>query len=150
MKLRHLITSALALILMSACTDGLVDVNVDEIVGTWNATSMVFTSDADSEVSVDLIAEGATLSVVLSAEGTYSLLIQEPGFEPEDEGGTYSVDGAILTLDPNEFEEDDSFETVLNGNSLTLTSSDDEFDFNDDEIEEAASLEVRMSRVLDA
>ena len=149
MKLRHLITSALALILMSACTDGLVDVNVDEIVGTWTATSMVFTSDADADVSVDLIAEGATLSVVLGAEGTYSLVIHEPGFEPEDEGGTYSVDGAILTLDPIEFEENDSFEAVLNGNTLTLTSSDDEFDFDDDEIEDPASLVVTLSRVLE-
>ena len=118
MKLRHLITSALALILMSACTDGLVDVNVDEIVGTWNATSMVFTSDTDSDVFVDLIAEGATLTVVLSAEGTYSLLITEFEGQPVDEGGTYSVDGAILSLDPIEFEENDSFEAVLNGNMV--------------------------------
>ena len=148
MKLRHLITSALALTLMSACTDGLVDVNVDEIVGTWNATEMVFTSDADSEVFVDLIAEGASLSVELGNDGTYQLVILEPGFEPEDEAGTYSVDGAILTLDPIEFPENDLFEAVLNGNSLTLMSSDDEFDFDDDGIEDAASLEVTLARAL--
>ena len=43
MKLKHLTTSALALILIAGCgDDDGVGVEPDDIAGTWTATSMLF------------------------------------------------------------------------------------------------------------
>jgi hypothetical protein len=79
MKLKHLTIPALALTLMGACTDdGATSVEVDDLAGTWTATAMVFTSAADPTTSVDLVPEGATLTLVLGAEGSYSFIYVSP------------------------------------------------------------------------
>ena len=75
MKHRNLTISTLAaLILMSACTEGEgTGVEPDHLAGTWTSTSFVLTSVANPSMSMDLVAEeGAALTLVLGADGTYS------------------------------------------------------------------------------
>ena len=71
MKHKHLTISALALILMSACTEA-TGVEPNDLAGTWTSTSIVFTSVADPTLSVDLATEGATMSLTWNADGTYT------------------------------------------------------------------------------
>jgi len=54
----------MALILMSACSEA-TGVTADDLAGTWTATSMVFTSVANPEQTADVVAEGASLTLVL-------------------------------------------------------------------------------------
>lgn len=144
MNLRHLTTSAMALLVMSACSDS-TGVEPDDLEGTWEATEAVVTSVADDPtVSFDLIAEGGTLTLVLNADGGYVFTTTFPEEEPEIEIGTYSVAGDVLTItavgdDP------ETFTIARNGDTMTLTG-DDDFDFNDDEIEEDATLEITLAR----
>ena len=69
MKLRHLTTSALALIVMAACTDDTsVGVEPDDLAGTWSSTSFILTSAVNPSMSMDLVAEeGALVTLVLGA-----------------------------------------------------------------------------------
>jgi hypothetical protein len=134
----------MALLVMSACSDS-TGVEPDDLEGTWEATEAVVTSVADDPtVSFDLIAEGGTLTLVLNADGGYVFTTTFPEEEPEIEIGTYSVAGDVLTItavgdDP------ETFTIARNGDTMTLTG-DDDFDFNDDEIEEDATLEITLAR----
>ena len=63
MKHRNLINSTLALILMAGCTDatGGTGVEPDDLAGIWTAESIVFTSAENSELTMDVANEGATI-----------------------------------------------------------------------------------------
>ena len=131
MKLRHLITSAMALILMSACTDDATGVLPDDLAGSWAATAIVFTSVEDPTMTADIVDEGATATFVLDADGSYTLTFT---FEEENEleTGTYAVDGDTLTLTPTDAEEDpETWTIVRDGDTMTLTT-DDDFEFEND------------------
>ena len=143
MKLRHLTISGMALILMSACTDatGLEPVDLE---GTWTATSMAFTSVENSELTADLVAEGATLTLVLDVTGEFILTLTKPQVENEVDTGTYLVDGDILMLSDSIEETSDEFTVARDGDTLTLTIPD-EFEFAPDVVE-AATLVITLTR----
>ena len=68
MNKRHLTISALALILMSACSDA-TGVLPEDLAGTWTAASLVFTSVENAELTADLVDEGAGMTLVLGRRG---------------------------------------------------------------------------------
>ena len=132
MKHRNLIISALALILMSACTeDAGTGLAPDDLAGEWTAISFVLTSKTDATMSMDLVKQdGAVVTLVLREDGTYSFSFVSDVEPAEDEAGTYTVAGNILTFfpDPEYLEpNDDDSETVgilRVGDTLTLTMDD--------------------------
>ena len=132
MKLRHMTTSALALILMAACTevtgvdDETTGVEPDELAGTWTSTSMVLTSVADNTLSVDLVAEeGAVATLVLETNGTYTFTFVSDVEATENEAGTYTVSGSTLTIDPTGTKGPETFTVSRTGDTMTLTGDDD-------------------------
>ena len=145
MKLKHLTTSALALILMTGCgdDDGM-GVEPDDIAGTWTATAIVFTQTAAPMESVDLVtAEQATVTLVLGTDETYTFTFASP-MENETETGTFTVSGSTLTLNPTGGDPE-TFTVVRNGDSMTLTGTDT-FEFDEQVGEEAATLVVTLTR----
>ncbi len=149
MKLRHMTTSALALILMAACTEATgVGVEPDELAGTWTASSFILTSVADPNVWIDLVAEeGAQMTLVLGADGTYTFDFTSTVEEAEHEEGTYTVSGNIMTVTPVTPEGLDPEEMgiVRVGDTLTLTM-DDEVVFGPGANSEAAVLVIILTR----
>lgn len=148
MKLRHLTTSALALILISACSDS-TGVEVDDLAGVWTAQSLVFTSVADPQLSVDLVvSEGAAATLTLGEDATYTLVITFTQFpdENENEAGTYVVTGSTLTLSLNGTGSPEPFTIVRDGDTMTLTATDDEFDFDDNGVDEPAIMVITLTR----
>ncbi len=143
MKLRHLTISTLALILMTGCGDDGTGVDADDIAGTWTATSMLFTADADANDTADIIVDDvATLVIVFGADNTYSFTFTFPPQPDENETGTYSVSGNTLTTTPT----GGVAETTTisrNGNTMTLTD-DDDWDFGAGD--EAATLVITLTR----
>ncbi len=132
---------------MGACTDdGVTGVEPDDLAGTWTATAMVFTSAADPTTSVDLVPEGATLTLVLGAEGSYSFIYDSPWEATEDEAGVYEVSGHTLTLSITGTGSPDAWEISRNGDTMTLTDSAEVFDFVDG-VEEDATLVVTLVRL---
>ena len=117
---------------------------VDALVGTWNATSMVFTNKANSSETFDLIANNGSLSLTFTATGQFSGSTTFGG-ETETLSGTFVVQGTnLITTDTGE-SESETIAFTLSGNTLTLTL-DDEFDFDDDGFDEPATLTIILQR----
>ena len=147
MKLKHLTTAAMALILMSACTEGAgVGLEPDDLAGTWVASSMVFTSVANNEMSVDIVtAESDVVTLALGADGTYTFSFVS-SVEVEDESGTYTVSGSTLTINAllPEVLDAESMMISRDGDNMTLTLADF-FEFVDGQ-EEDATLVITLAR----
>lgn len=130
------------LLVGAACSDSLAPADV---AGTWDATSVVFTSVADpSTNSGNVILAGASLSITLGENGSASLTIDD-GSGPDTQTGTFSIDGSDLTLTLNG---DVSTGTIeLNGDTLTVRiNTGAQFDFDNDGTDEDATLVVILTR----
>ena len=113
--------------------------NPDFMVGDWIATSMLLTSKANPEVSVDLTTLGARFSLSVQPSGRYTIIVEGYG-QSSSESGTLTVEGPIVifmrTL-PTPAE--DRAQWQRDGTSVTL-EGDSEFDFNSDLTQEEAML----------
>ena len=127
MKHKHLTISALALILMAACIDaaGGTGVEPDDLAGTWTSTSLILTSVANLSMSMDLVAEeGATMTIVLGADGTYTFTFVSDVEPTENETGSYTVAGNIMTITPTDGLEE-TIVILRDGNTMTMTVDDE-------------------------
>ncbi len=148
--MRTLSTIVLAAVLVVGCSDSTDPGNVseDDLAGVWTATQFLFTSTADPNVTLDMISQGGTFSLTINADGTYS----EAGVfggnprEVENGSGTYVIQGTNLMLTEDEDPEPFTVAFVLSGNTLTLSATDETFDFDEDGVEEAATLEIVLTR----
>jgi len=121
------------------------DVAEEDIVGTWNATEFVFSNFEDPVTDFDVIAMGGDLSIVIRANGTYTLTVSLPFADPEVIDGDWVLNGGVLTLDDGTVDEA-VFEISLSGNTLTLHTEDAEFDFDEDGTDDPAQVDVTLVR----
>lgn len=115
-----------------------------ELTGSWLATKVELVSVANPATKIDLVALGATVRLVLAASNTYTLTLIVPGEPQEVQTGTWSASKDVLTL--SDSDGDQQFDMSLNGNTLILTGASGEFDFNDDGVDEAATVNVTLVR----
>ena len=145
MNKKHLTISALALILMSACTDSaLTGVEPDALAGTWTATSIIITSVANPTLSTEEVAEGAALTLTLGPDVSYIFAFTFPGEPDENETGTYTVNGSTFTTTPVEGIPEE-FTIERDGDTMTLTG-EDMSDFGGEGNEEAATVVITLTR----
>ncbi len=146
--LRTLVAPLLAVTVVAGCGDsngpGTSEATINALAGTWNATSMVFTNNANSSETYDLIADGGSLSLTFTAAGGFS------GSSTTPEGteilsGTFVVQGTNLIVTDTGEPESETIAFTLSGNTLTLTL-DDELDFDDDGFDEPATLVIVLQR----
>ncbi len=146
--LRTFVAPLLAVTVVAGCGDsngpGTSEETVDALVGTWNATSMVFTNNANSSETFDLIADGGSFSITLTAAGGFSgsstFMDMTDTF-----GGTFVVQGTNLIITETGESGPETIAFTRSGNTLTLTL-DDEFDFDDDGFDEEAILVIVLQR----
>ena len=144
MKLHALSALALGAAIAVGCGDS-TGVQPDDLAGTWNATSVTFTSVANSSTSVEVIGLGATLTIVIQSNGSVSLAFNVPGETPSTDTGTLSVSGSDFTL---VIDGDTSTGTITrNGDVVTLSiQTGVEFDFDDDGTDEAATAVIVLQK----
>ncbi len=130
--LRTLIASLLAVIFVAGCGGSKNEEVAEALAGTWNATSVVFTNKANSSETFDLLAAGGSANVTFTAAGEFSGSFT-------DSGGTFVVEGTNLIITNTGESDSETIAFTLSGNTLTLTV-DDEFDFDEDGVDESASL----------
>jgi hypothetical protein len=120
-------------------------VTEDDLIGTWNATEFVFSDFGDPVTDFDVLAEGGSVTMVIRADGTFTLTFTIGGLEPDVVDGTWDLQGDDVLILTEEGEVDGlALEISLDGTTLTVYSDDVEFDFGDGEI--PAQLEALFEK----
>ena len=119
--------------------DGL---TVDDLVGSWNASSWVQTNNADGSEQIDVVLAGGELrSTVLEGGGARTWV--EFGTFMDEWDAQLSISGNTLTSTPAEAGRSVMVYTFdLNGNTLTMSRADAEFDFTLSGADPVPSTEV--------
>lgn len=123
MKLLRPISFLALGLVVGACGDE-TGLDAVDLQGTWNATVYEYTDNADAQNVVDLIArDSASFTLTVDAAGTASTLFDDGVGGSSSDSGTLNSAGTTLTL------AGEAFEAERNGDVLTLTNPNDEFDF---------------------
>jgi len=119
---------------------------LQDVVGTWHATKAQVTSlvEAPFVATIDIVASGGTLQVVLNANHTYSSTVTFPGEAPETSSGTYTQTATTLSLinDQNSGGDVIVFDVALSNGTLLLTNGIITFDFGSGEV--ASKLDLTL------
>ena len=117
-----------------------------EITGTWQATQVEYVSVAQPSVSVDLIAdEDYSATLVLAANGSYTFTLTPPADQPQVTTGTWELAGDVLNVAPTGTQFRLQFDIALSGNTLRLTGAGAEYEFVDNQPEDA-TLNLVLTR----
>ncbi len=100
---------------------------LDALVGTWVATSIIFSDCLDPEEDGILNCDPFCISVTVNSDGTYSLTEIEDGGGTSSETGTIEVTTTtILLCESTEPNCTDPDTYVLSGNTLIVTEAEDD------------------------
>lgn len=124
-----------------ACGDSLAP---EDIAGTYEATTMVFTSQADPNTSADVLAAGYSFAIEFNSDGTLETTFTIGGSTDTD-SGTYVIDGDAITINTDG---DPASGTIdRSGDTLTIVlTTGVEYDFDDDGSDEPATLRLIVER----
>ncbi len=139
LKVRNNLVLGAMLVSIAACSDS-TGLTSEDLEGTWNATSIVFTNNANSAESVDIVqTNGASFTMTVSASGSVSTLFDDGQGSTDSDSGTLSSDGSTVTIGG------DTFQAVRSGDQLTLTNANETYDFGSGSAV-LATLVVRLTR----
>ncbi len=115
---------------------------IDDLIGTWNATSLTF-EEIGGTGTYDEIAAGGSATLVFRNDLTYSFTQVTPGppLETYTEDGIYAVTGSVITFTDDADPLDPTVAVLtLTSTALTLFLADDEYDFNGDDNDTPATF----------
>ncbi|HSM37617.1 MAG TPA: hypothetical protein VK837_14545 [Longimicrobiales bacterium] len=106
-------------------------VTVDDFVGSWTASSFVFTNNADTGQQVDIIALGGEFRATVLEGGRVRNFLTTPDAVEDEWDAQLSVNGNTLTSTPAEATRSTDVWTFQfqNSNTVILTDTDEMFDF---------------------
>jgi hypothetical protein len=117
-----------------ACGDS-TGLTEDDLTGTWNATEFVFSDFEDPVTDFHVVPGGGSVTMVIRADGTFTITITLGGLPPDVVNGTWELQGGDVLVITEDGEVDDlALEIELSGTTLTVYSDDVDFDFGDGEI----------------
>jgi len=123
------------------------DAAIVALAGTWEAAVFEFTSQTEPPVVRDLIEEGGSATLDLSINGAYTLTVVPPGEEEDVTRGFMVVEGSVLLVsDTSVPGETTAYGMSFDGDTLTLTTTEVGFDFNNDSVSDAATLRLVLER----
>lgn len=148
---RVLVLLALLVLSTAGCNDSTSpeQITIDDLAGTWTATSFVYTSTVDAADQWDLVANGGSLTMVITAAGAFTGTTVLPSTAVETYTGMMSVSGSRLTQDFDEADIPTVIWTIsdFTNDSLTLSGGLSPFDFTDDGTEDYVSAAIRTTIV---
>jgi hypothetical protein len=126
-----------------------------DLVGAWTAnkdvdgTKMDFTSLENPANTVKMFLFNASIDIVLNSDNTYTLTLVVPPLDIDEvEEGMATFSGNKITLTADDYpDEAITFEWSLNGSLLSLTTNDAEFDFNFDDEDDPAKLDIILRKL---
>jgi hypothetical protein len=142
---RVLIAALLAVVAACGNDDGS-GPSTGELSGVWRATKVELVSVANSSVKVDLVSMGAVYTLTLGTSGTFTLAGTMPGEPADTRTGTWSASSDVLTLNFAGGSGNWQFDMELSGTTLTLSGANGSYDFNDDDQDEEAKINLVLTR----
>ena len=94
-----------------------------------------------------MLAAGGSMTIVFRSDGTFTSTILDPNETvPDVDTGTYEVVGSALTIAESGQGSPTLFQAVRDGSTLTLTSSDEDYDWDDDGTDDPANMRIVLNR----
>ncbi len=128
-----------------ACGDP-TSVEPGAIAGTWNSLTYGFVNAADPTETVELVSQGASLTVTFTSDGDFTWDFRDVDGQVEARSGTFSVDLDLSILTLSESGQEDPFLAVRKDDSMSLRTGNREFDFDEDGTGEPAELRIFLTR----
>jgi VCBS repeat-containing protein len=111
-------------------TIGPADLQLSDLVGTWNVTKIEYTSDANRGTKRDLIADnGATGTITVNANGSYTYTLTAPGPITQTTTGTFTVQNGVVLDNPTGQAQHSTLVT-RSGDTVTIIDETVTFDFD--------------------
>lgn len=136
-----LVLLASAVLLPVGCSDDdpVEPPSVENFARNWHLTSCVYRSVANSAVSVDLVASGWVIDLVVNDNGRLRYAWTPPGGVLDFWDGSWAVDGAALVVTRDGFGFSWEFEAQVQESTMSLSGAQAEYDFDADGTPEAAT-----------
>jgi hypothetical protein len=128
----------------SSCKKSSTSPTLQSPTGTWLATGAEYVSVANPSQRVNIVSQGASVSLVLDAS-TFTFKISYPGQEPTVTTGSWSYTSDTMTLAPSGTSFTWVFNMSLSGDSMTLSGAHVQFNFSG--TLEEATLNLVLARV---
>ncbi|KPK56880.1 MAG: hypothetical protein AMS21_12240 [Gemmatimonas sp. SG8_38_2] len=145
-----LLAAALGMVAAVGCDDSQPlddDATMLALAGTWEAVVFEYTSQADTLERVDLIDEGGSATLVILANGAYTLTVTPPSGDPNASSGFMLLDGGFLFVTDNDVPgETTVYGMNFSGDTLALATDEVGFDFDGDSVTDPAFLELVLER----
>ncbi len=143
---RLFLVAVLATGLLSACGgddnpvsgDGGVD-TIADLAGTWNAIEEIITNNANPSQKVDAVALGQQTVLKFSSDGRFEMTISAAGGSITLKGPARIAGSKLILTLEDFFNLEIELEFTLEGNRLTTTDRNVEFDFDGDGNDEPAT-----------
>jgi len=147
MRIRSLSAACcLSILALAACgKDDPTGPKNEEITGTWNATKVEYVGKT-SAVTVDLIAEGATATLVINADNSFEYVLTPSGGVQEVTGGTWELDSELFRATPSGMSWSWEWTVTLVTGTLTLAGAGAEYDCDHDGTPEDAVWNLVLTR----
>jgi hypothetical protein len=117
-------------------------ITVDDFVGSWTVSSLVFTNNANASEQFDIIAEGGEVRFTVLTGGGVRTWFTFADVDDEWDA-QMSISGTTMTLVPAEATRDTGvWEFTLVGSTVVLTDAASSFDFTLQDAAEVAATEV--------
>ncbi|MDH5643265.1 MAG: hypothetical protein OEY63_03610 [Gemmatimonadota bacterium] len=128
----------------TGCKDA--ELALDNIVGTWNSTSINFSVQPGGTPTIDLAPLGFGWKWTVEATGDYTLVMSYPDtlqLSPDTITATVTVlPGNVIQMASSGTGSPTEFNAELLGSILTMTNDSDSFDFDGDGTDENARLRL--------
>jgi hypothetical protein len=115
------------------------------MVGSWIASSLVLTNQANAQQSGDIVAQfGAVFTMDVEESGRYLAILAAFG-QSTSETGTLSLSAGILTMRRKLPTENTSVAEITQAGSDLIMDGETEFDFNQDGTLEPSDLHMVLT-----
>ncbi len=123
---------------------------IEDIAGNWNATQASFGAVTGPAMSVDVVADGGTVTMSIQNNGTFSVTITVIGEAPEVSNGQMSFDEDLLVVSFSDSPEDFEFFSITHNEPMLNISGGNgsvEFDLDGDGVDDPANIDFVMERL---
>jgi hypothetical protein len=123
------------------------NVTIADLAGTWNATTVTYTSQLDGSQRVDLVAGDGKATLTISSDGRYTFVLEpDPGDHEVSSGFAVVESGFLLVQNVIEPGVTVAFAMTVTNGTLSLLTDEVEYDFDGDDEAEPAFLQVGLRR----